>query len=112
VSDHQEGSEVPREFHKPAQSRKKMQNPVEAKRKVKIPFSEQDAKALLETAEDIQNILPENVEEAWENWARDYDVSTHFGFYFHIELRTSNRKSNVLRKSGKSSGTNLFVQYI
>lgn len=40
-------------------------------------FSEEDANTLLDMGEDILNIYPhpENIEDAWEKWAQEHDVS-------------------------------------
>jgi hypothetical protein len=41
----------------------------------KSTFSSKDAEALLEAGKSIMNVLPERVEDAWEAWADQYDVS-------------------------------------
>jgi len=40
-------------------------------------FSEEDANTLLDMGKDILNIYPhpENIEDAWEKWAQEHDVS-------------------------------------
>lgn len=38
-------------------------------------FSKEEARALYDRGEDILNILPENIEDAWEEWALNFDVS-------------------------------------
>ena len=38
-------------------------------------FSDEDAEALMVVGDDILNIYPDNVPEAWESWTRDFDVS-------------------------------------
>lgn len=40
----------------------------------KVPFTKEDAKVLLEVGEDILNILPENFDDAWIEWAKKHDV--------------------------------------
>ena len=41
----------------------------------KSVFTNEDAKALLETGEDIMKIAPDRVEDAWTTWATRLDVS-------------------------------------
>ena len=38
-------------------------------------FSDDDAEALMAVGDDILNIHPDNITEAWESWTRDFDVS-------------------------------------
>ena len=38
-------------------------------------FSDEDAEALMLVGDDISNIHPDNITEAWESWTRDCDVS-------------------------------------
>jgi len=45
------------------------------KKRKKSTFSSKDAEALLEVGKSIMNVLPERVDDAWEAWADQYDVS-------------------------------------
>jgi len=45
------------------------------KKHKKSTFSGKDAEALLEVGKGIMNVLPERVDDAWEAWADQYDVS-------------------------------------
>ena len=38
-------------------------------------FSDDDAEALMAVGDDILNIYPDNIPDAWESWTRDFDVS-------------------------------------
>ena len=38
-------------------------------------FSDDDAEALMTVGDEILNIYPDNIPDAWESWARDFDVS-------------------------------------
>ena len=46
------------------------------KQKKKAVFTEEDAEALLKAGEEILNIYPDRVDEAWEEWASKADVSS------------------------------------
>lgn len=38
------------------------------------PFTKSDAEVLLEIGRDIENILPDNIEQAWATWAEEDEV--------------------------------------
>ena len=38
-------------------------------------FLDDHAEALMAVGDDILNIHPENISDAWESWTRDFDVS-------------------------------------
>ena len=38
-------------------------------------FSDDDAEALMSNGDDILDIHPDNITEAWASWTRKYDVS-------------------------------------
>lgn len=48
----------------------------------KIPFTKDDAKLLLKLGEDIMNILPENLDDAWMKWAEERDVGINCDFRY------------------------------
>lgn len=50
--------------HRPAENEDQMKG-----------FTEEDMKTLLELGADIEAILPENIEAAWEKWVDDVDAS-------------------------------------
>lgn len=51
------------------------------KEKQRNDFTEEDVKALLELGADIEAILPENIEAAWEKWVDDVNASFRHLWY-------------------------------
>ena len=64
---------TPPSDHPPPQSDNEMVRTLKPKRS---KFSKEDAEALLLIGEDILDIAPDRVDDAWEAWATHHDVSS------------------------------------
>ena len=76
----------------------------------RIPFTQEDAKALLNHGHDIEGLDPDDKQPAWSRWAKNYGVSAK---YLTLRLSTAYKHSipgTIPQRIGRICGKEPYAQ--